>query len=86
MPASSSSPGPGATIAVWLYDNAVPGNRQFFVNVAVPLPPLVLYLGTYYVWDNVKGYYEQVTAYSATLAALTAPAASAVALPQFNQF
>lgn len=85
---SSSSSGFGGLFAVWLYDTN--GVRVALVDVPVytnypfvtqTIPPLVTYLGNYYVWSNVKWFYEQVTPFAAT-ADVGAPLLSVVCNPQ----
>jgi hypothetical protein len=54
MPASSSSSaGPSPGFAVYLYDNNF--NRIALVDITVPVPNLINYLGNRYVWSNVHG-------------------------------
>lgn len=57
MPATSTSSSSGAPgFAVWLYDQNF--TRVALVDVPVPLPNLVIYLGRYYVWSSVNWCYE----------------------------
>ena len=79
MPASSSSSSGQPLYAVWLYDtNFV---RVALIDVPVPLPNLVTYLGLQYVWSKVHWAYLQSTAFIAGTDA-GAPLLSVVADPQ----
>lgn len=76
MPAvASSSLAAGRTFAVWLVDQNF--NRQAKVDVPVPMPPLLLYQGFYYVWNRRQFAYTHVEVYTPT-ADLGAPELSVV--------
>lgn len=60
---SSSSSGAAGQVAVNLYD----ANRNIVavVDLPVPLPALVLYLGNYYVWQHPTTGYQVATPFVA---------------------
>jgi hypothetical protein len=77
---SSSSGGAGGGFAVWLWDpNFV---RVALVDVPVPTPPVVNYLGKYYAWSNIHWGYQQTTPYQPQ-PDLGAPQLSVLHQPQF---
>ena len=79
MAAASSSSGAGAAFAVYLYDNNF--NRVALVDVPVPLPNLVTYLGNPYVWSAIHWAYFPAVPYTAQ-GDLGAPQLSVLANPQ----
>lgn len=83
MAASPSSLSAAAgTVAVYLLD--ANKNRVALVDVTVPLPPLILYQGNYYVWQHPTTGYQVATPYAAVVD-LGLPQVSVVADPPAAQ-
>jgi hypothetical protein len=83
---STSSSSGVPTFAVWLWDATF--TRVALVDVPVPLPNLVLYLGQYYVWSAIHWGYQAANpdripgAAFAVSGDLGAPQLSVLANPQ----
>jgi len=85
IPLLPSSPTP--TLPMWLCNLASPAvrvpTRVALVEVPIPMPPLITYLGLTYVWSKVYWCYLQTAAQGVGVSARTDIYASHVADPQY---
>jgi len=86
MAVSSSSSSARPTQPCWLYqqnDQTQPPVRVALVELPVPLPPLVSYLGTFYIWSDIHLLYLATPASTVQASGRTDVFVSHAANPQF---